>query len=221
MSDNSKEKDVKTEAQDDPNRGMTPPVTYTVEVDGKKKRVWTEEGKRLYAERRRERYRKDKDYRESVQDKSRQVYRDKVDMQPEELHKAIMDNVARIDEFGEVRDVYVGLANVGEEFCMTEPDMANMLNLNEQSFQRMVADGRFPRPVFSTRNFRTRTGVYRRSEALAMAPLYADHVKVSAHYYLKHRKTITAIRKAYLDDLNRTELGRWALKQHEEQQNQE
>lgn len=191
------------------------PLTKTVEIDGQRKRVWTEKANRQYSKKRKERYQNDPEYRKAVQERARQRYlkeNPEVAMLPEKIRK----NLADITSFGETRRVFVELADVGEEFCLTEAEIAAVIERHPQSFQRMVSDGRWPRPVFSIRVNRTKTGVYLLDQARAMVEVYVSHLERSSHYYAKHIETREAMFEASRKELEKTELGQWAMNQQKQ-----
>ena len=184
--------------------------TMTKEVDGEKVRVWTDEFKEDYASERRDKYHNDPEYREAIRKNSRAAYvAKKPDVAKRPLE--VRANMARIDEIGNVREVFVGFASVGDELCLTEQEMATLIGVHAQSFNRMVGAGRWPKPVFACRNNRTKTGVYLRNEALAMTEVYANHLVNSTHYFDKHVETKKALEEAALTARRSTDLGRWAL----------
>lgn len=194
------------------NTAVTPErKTMTVEVaPGEKVRVWSPEFKEEYAAERRDKYHNDPEYRAAIRNNSREAYVAKNPHVAEKPRK-VRENMGKIDEIGQVREVFVGFASVGDEMCLTEQEMAKLIGVHPQSFNRMVGKGRWPKPVFACRNNRTKTGVYLRNEALAMAEVYANHLVQSTHYFAKHTETKKALEQAALSTRQSTDLGRWAL----------
>jgi hypothetical protein len=178
----------------------------------KPKRRWNSERyNEPLRERRRERYHTDAEYRQAQKDAARKRYEKdsggKLSRAWEQLHV----NIQNIRSFGQIRRVYVGMVDVAEELCLTEAEMANVMGKHYQSFQRMIGNGRWPVPIYSSRNYKTRVGVYLLEEAEAMMHVYANHFKDCAHYYLTHTKTREALYRAATNVRSSTELGRRAL----------
>jgi hypothetical protein len=178
-----------------------------------KKRGWKPEYNENVAARRKERYKTDPEYRNAIKRAARNRYNEQAGGAILDTAQAIRDNVSRIASFGEVREVFVGRASVGEYLCLTEMEMAEAVCRNYQSFQRMVKEGRWPAPVFSARSSKTRMGVYMVSEAKALGEVYADHYAQSAHYYASHVETRTKMFNAVRAVRLQTAIGRRAMEQ--------
>lgn len=172
---------------------------------------WKPEYNESLSRRRKERYKADPAYREQVKNAARVRYNRKTGGSLSDTSKAIKQNLATLSGFGKAREVFVGRANVGVFPCLTEQELAEVLCRNYQSFQRMVKDGRWPAPVFSSRSGKTRMGVYTLPEAKALASIYDKHYEQSAHYYASHTQTRDALFDAVKAVRAQTELGRWAM----------
>lgn len=156
-------------------------------------------------ERRRIRYAQDQEYREQVRQQSRQTYEKLEGKDLSSVAAEVAERLAGLDKLASVRPVFVEKTPVGEHACLTEAEMAVVVGRNPQIFQRMVADGRWPKPLYSARNYRSKVGVFLLEEARVLIEVFLEHLKTSLHYYQSHTDTRNALQAA-LDRL-REEIG--------------
>lgn len=146
--------------------------------------------------RRRERYAKDREYRETVRKTSRKTYREASDSQPFDPRQ----NLDHLDDFGRVRPVTFPDGRVIDRWCMTKAEAAEVFGRALKLFQRWALDGRFPEAVLTaidtstTRDYSKKKGVkvpqrvkvYTAEEIRAAANALGPHLSNVIYYRRDH-----------------------------------
>lgn len=149
---------------------------------------------------RRERYRKDPEYKKKVNQYNLERYRSAYGKTEQ---KNCRDNLNDLESFGTLRE----LTHTGKEgLTFTSEELGSVLGgYDVQTIYRWVRLGVFPEPVYKAYTYRsaynkamvkTSVNVYLAREVSAFIPVIADHQ--DEYYYLsqKHKETINALQKA-------------------------
>jgi len=154
------------------------------EIERQKKKWFGEERNA----KRREKYRKDREYRRKVAMKNRINYQ----VANGVLDSSDLPSFSALSSIGEVRSFDKGSYTVSE-LCFTTEELAEALGgYTKHSLYGWQREEQLPRPIYHCHDL-TRQKVYTLPEASAMVEIFREHRKVKKYYSKRDIRTTTQL----------------------------
>jgi hypothetical protein len=154
-------------------------VFTTQELEERKKRWWGDK----HNARRREKYAKDKEFRQGEINRMRVRNRQGADYADPREHLADLEAKAS------TRPIFDGTMATTTKPCFTTEELAELLGRQTQALYRWRASGKFPHGRFKTKIGAATKQVYTLAEARAVIEVLGAHFAATPYYHPSHTET--------------------------------